>query len=115
MQEEIVVLSKVSTTLWVLIGILISLILPVAINVLRDASGGLEARERSLGNRVSSAWKRYGGNRYVIIFLAAAFVAVALVLLLELEFFKVRDAVLAGFAWESLINKLFKFQESPPE
>lgn len=114
MQEGIVALTKVSTTLWVLIGILISLILPVAVNTLRDVSRGLEGKKKSLGKRIQAAWKKYGGNRYLIIFLAAAFVAVVLVLLLELEFFKVRDAVLAGFAWESLINKIFKPRESSP-
>lgn len=110
MQAEVVTLSKVAATLWLLIGILISLILPVAVSVLRDASQRLEGRRPTWKQRIVSAWKRYGGNRYLKIFLSAVCVAVALVLLLELEFFKIRDAVLAGFAWESLINKLFQSQ-----
>ena len=42
-----------------------------------------------------------------MILIAAAFVATAIVLLLEPKFYGQRDAVLAGFAWESLVNKLF--------
>ncbi len=114
MQEQIIALSQVSTTICVLIGILISLILPVAVNVLKDASTRLEGKKRTLGTRIQSAWKRYGGNRYLIIFFAAVFIAIVMVLLLELEFFKVRDAVLAGFAWESLVNKLFRQQGKTP-
>jgi len=99
-------LSPAVTIGWVLAGIIISLLLPVAVNTLKSARlEGLEAKP-SLGMRIAAAWDRYGGNRYLGIALAAAFVAVVLVFLLGLEFSKSRDAILAGFAWESLINKL---------
>jgi len=100
------VLSPTVTIGWVLVGIIISLVLPVAVKTLKSSRlEGLGAKP-SLGERIAAAWDRYGGNRYLGIALAATFVAVVLVLLLGLEFSKSRDAVLAGFAWESLINKL---------
>ena len=67
----------------------------------------LEGIEKpSFGQRVAAAWKKCGGNKYLGIVLAAVFVAIVLVFLLGLKFFLARDAALAGFARESLINKL---------
>ena len=60
----------------------------------------------TLGQRIAKAWNDYGGKKYLTIAIAAIVVAVVLVFLLGLEFFTVRDAALAGFAWESLVNKL---------
>ncbi len=98
-------LTPAVTTAWVLAGIIISLLLPLAVRTLRAAK--LEGMEKpTLGQRFAAAWKNYGGNRYLGIALAATFVAIVLVFLLGLEFFTARDAALAGFAWESLINKL---------
>jgi hypothetical protein len=101
-----VVLSPIMSIVWVLVGILLSLLLPVAIKILRAArlEGG---KKPTLGERVAGAWAKYGGNTYLKIILAATLVAVVLVFLLGMKFFTARDAVLAGFAWESLINKLF--------
>lgn len=93
------------TILWVLAGIIISLLLPVAVRTLKSTK--LESLDKpTLGQRIANAWTTYGGNRYLGIALAAMFVAIVLVVLLGLEFSKVRDALLAGFAWESLVSKL---------
>ncbi len=111
--EEANVLSSVAATIWVLVGILISLILPVAVKVLRGAGGKLEGKDDkkpSFGQKVKEAFMQYGGPRYLTIFLAAAFVAIVLVLLFNLEFSSIRDAAFAGFAWESFINKLLTQQ-----
>lgn len=108
MPDNLLYLTTLDTVVWVLIGILISLILPVAVNILRKATVGLEGgRKLSVSQRIVLAWKQYGGNRYLIIFLAASFIAVTLVFLFDFKFYTHRDAALAGFAWESFINKLF--------
>ena len=108
MTETIGILSPFETYFWVLAGIIFSLILPLAVNILRKARVELEgSRKLSLGTRFINAWNRYGGNKYLVIFLAASFIAFILLLLFDLKFYTIRDATLAGFAWESLINKLF--------
>ncbi len=98
-------LTQLETTGWVLLGIILSLVLPVAMRTLQRTR--LEGMKKSLAERIAAAWKKYGGSRYLKIFLAATVVAVVLVFLLGLKFYTSRDAALAGFAWESLINKLF--------
>ncbi len=117
MQQEIIVLSPITTIGWVLAGILISLILPVAVNTLKGAKINLESvsRQPTIFERIIVAWKQYNGEKYLTIFLAASFLAIALVLLLGLEFYTPRDATLAGFAWESLTNKLLGHQKPPEE
>jgi hypothetical protein len=109
MQQEVIMLSPIVTIIWVLVGILVSLVLPVAVNVLRGATTKLESssKQPTIGEKIVTAWKQYNGNKYFVIFLAAVVVAVALVFLLGLEFHTERDAVLAGFAWESLLRRLF--------
>lgn len=103
--NETAMLEPAVTVTWVLAGILLSLILPVAIRALKRAKlEGLE--KKSLGQRLGEAWTRYGGNKYLGILVAATFVAVVLVFLLGLKFQTTRDAALAGFAWESLVSKL---------
>lgn len=108
MPETLVPLSPVMAVVWVLVGIIISLVLPVAVNILRQASGleGIEGKP-SLGQRIKAAWVQYGGNKYVGILLAAIVVAVVIVFLLGLQFSRPRDAAIAGFAWESFVKKLF--------
>jgi hypothetical protein len=113
MPGQDVVLSQLSAVLWVLLGIIISLVLPIAVNTLRKA-GGLEAmpgEKPTLSQRIREAWIQYGGNKYVAILLAAAVVAVVIVFLLGLQFHGVRDAAIAGFAWESFVKKLFAQQQ----
>ena len=107
MPVEPVALTPFITVLWVLFGILISLILPLAVGVLRQATG--QGERHTFSAQVVTAWQQYIGigSKYLIIFLAAVFVAIVLVFLLGLKFFTARDAALAGFAWESLVNKLF--------
>src|SRR5437868_12569558 len=99
-------LSFGETVVWFLSGILVSLVLPVALNTLRRRAG-LEALpseppqtpfQRFL-QRVSAAWQRYGGNKYLLLLLTAVLVAVGLVFLLGLQFYTPRDAALAGFGW----------------
>lgn len=102
-------LSPLMAIVWVFLGIIISLVLPIAVRTLRGAK--LESLLKlTLTQRIAEAWNRYGGNRYLGIALAATVVAVVLVFLLGLEFSTTRDAALAGFAWESLVNKLFSRQ-----
>jgi hypothetical protein len=114
--EEAVALSPFATTLWVLAGILISLVLPVAVKTLQSAQGRLEDAEKpTLWEKIVAAWKQYGGNKYLMVFLAAVVVAVVMVFLLGLKFYTPRDAGLAGFAWESLVNKLFAKQQPPDD
>ena len=105
--QEAATLSAVVSVMLVLVGIILSLILPVALKLLRGQRlESLEGTKPSFSQRVAAAWHRYGGNKYSKIILAATLVAVVLVFLLGLKFFTARDAVLAGFAWESLVNKL---------
>lgn len=100
-------LGTVMSIFWVFIGIVISLILPIAVKILKpDRSINEIDTPSPLWQKIAGAWKQYSGSKYLMKFLAAVFVAIVLVLLLGLEFFTVRDAVLAGFAWESLLNKL---------
>jgi hypothetical protein len=98
---------------WIFVGILISLILPLAVRTLRRAK--LEANEAikpSLGQQLAKAWARYGGNRYLAIVAAAVLVACVFLFVTGQTFYQIRDAVLAGFAWESFVNKIYS---SKPE
>jgi hypothetical protein len=106
-------LSSSWATLLVLFGILVSLVLPVAVRTLKKAGGleSTEGRPPTLGQRISAAWRRYGGNKYLAILLAAAVVAVVIIFVLGLQFYTRRDAMLAGFAWESFIKKVFALQD----
>ena len=105
--QPINTLSTVMSIFWVFIGIVISLILPIAVKVLKPDRSINEIDPRSTRwKKIAGAWEQYSGSKYLMKFLAAVFVAIVLVLLLGLEFSTVRDAVLAGFAWESLLNKL---------
>lgn len=112
MRETLVALSPVMAVVWVLVGILISLVLPLAVNTLKKASGLEEIGTKpSLGQRIKAAWDQYGGNKYLKILLAAIVIAVVIVFLLGLQFFTPRDAAIAGFAWESFVKKLFAQQQ----
>lgn len=104
--EEAGTLTSTMTVILVMVGIIFSVALPVAVRTL--GASRLEGLDRkpTLPERLTGAWKKYGGNRYLGIAIAATFVALVLVFALGLEFQKPRDAVLAGFAWESLVNKL---------
>lgn len=107
--EKGVALAPVEATSWVLFGIILSFVLPLAVKTLQRAK--LEGNS-TFWDRITEAWQKYGGNKYLVLFLSAILVAVVLVFLLGLEFYTPRDAALAGFAWESLINKLFGKSES---
>ena len=113
MPEQDAVLPPLLAVLWVLLGILISLVLPIAVKTLRKAGGleGLPEQKPTLLQRIRAAWIQYGGNKYVGILLAASVVAVVIVFLLGLQFHTVRDAAIAGFAWESFVRKLFGQQQ----
>ena len=104
--KDAIVLSPVVSIIWVFIGIVISLVLPIAVKVLQKATPDVIGRP-SFRQRVVAAWVKYGGNKYLKILLAAIFVAIVVVFLLGLKFFLARDAALAGFSWESLVNKLW--------
>ena len=113
MRDSLVALTPIWAVIWVLLGIFISLVLPLAVNTLKGASGleGIDEPKPSLGQKLSAAWTQYGGNKYLGILLAAVVVAVVIVFLLGLQFFTPRDAAIAGFAWESFVKKLFAKQQ----
>lgn len=91
----------------VLAGIVLSILLPLAVAALRKASGleGTPLATPTFLQKLAAAWERYGGTKYLLILLGATLVAVAIVYLLGMKFFTTRDAILAGFAWESLLSK----------
>jgi hypothetical protein len=104
-------LHSIPAVLLVLGGIILSMLLPLAVRTLRKATGLEGAEERAGGppsffDKLRAAWTRYGGNKYLIILLASTLVALVIVYLLGMKFFTAHDAILAGFAWESLLNKL---------
>ena len=96
-------LAPVITVMWVVLGIIFSLLVPVFVRVLKQA---VAKSEKPAGRAIADVWNKYGGNRYLKILVAATGLAVALVFLLDLQFSAARDAALAGFAWESLTSKL---------
>ena len=104
-------MSTAAAILWVLIGVLVSLILPVAVNTLRRVTTRLEATQPTFGQQVMRAWKQYNGPKYLTIFLASVVLSVVLVLFFGDYLREPRDALLTGFAWESLINKLVGHQQ----
>ena len=111
-------LSDLVAIAWVFIGILVSLLLPIAVGTLSKvnqkqttASGEKITIKPTLGQRIAAAWRDYGGKKYLGILLAAAFIAAVIVVMLKLEFTTQRDAALAGFAWESFVKKLFAGQQ----
>lgn len=116
MTQTLVPLSAALAVLWVLIGVIISLVLPLAVRTLQKARGleGITGPKPTFAKRLAAAWVQYGGNKYLAILLAAFVVAVVIVFLLGLQFFTVRDAAIAGFAWESFVKKLFAQQNPAP-
>jgi len=103
---QLIALTPAQTGAWVVAGIILSLVLPVAVKTLRSAKDSLETVKPPLRHRIADAWTRYGGNKYLKILLATVVIAVAIIGLLGLQFYTVRDAILAGFAWESFIAKV---------
>ena len=108
-------LSPVESMVWVFVGIILSFVLPVVVQVVRKAAAKtnrLEVKQSPpppMLRRFADAFWRYAsiGLPYLIVLGAAVVLAVALVFLLDLKFYHARDAALAGIAWESLVNKVF--------
>jgi hypothetical protein len=100
---------------WMVVGIIISIVLPLAVKVLQN-KGALESMgiEPTIGSRIWRAWVEMGGNRYLAVIAAALFVAASVTFLLDLKFPTSREAALGGFGWESLVNKLFGKPGTPP-
>jgi hypothetical protein len=100
---------------WMVVGIIISIVLPLAVKVLQN-KGALERMgvPPTIGSRVWRAWVEMGGNRYLAVVAAALFVAASVTFLLDLKFPTSREAALGGFGWESLVNKLFGKPGTPP-
>jgi hypothetical protein len=97
---------------WVLVGIFVSIFLPVAVRTLlnlRKRLGVTAAAKPGFGQRFKLAIVKYMGWGWQALgYLAAAvFVAAVIVSLFGLKFYTERDAILAGFAWESFVNKLY--------
>lgn len=101
-------LSFVEAVLWFLVGMIFSIVIPVAIKTVQKKAGleSIGEPHPTPGQRIAAAWKRYGGNRYLKFLIAASIVALFLVLILQLQFYTLRDAVVAGVGWESFVNKL---------
>lgn len=100
-------LPNLNAVLLVLAGIILSMLLPLAVATLRKATHleTLSPEKPTFMQKLAAAWQRYGGTKYLIFLLAATLVAVVIVFLLGMQFFTNRDAILAGFAWESLLSK----------
>jgi hypothetical protein len=98
-------LPPLNATVLVFLGIILSVLLPLAVKALRKATGFEAVPRPSFSERLKAAWIRYGGNKYLVILLAGTLVATVIVFVLGMAFFTARDAILAGFAWESLLNK----------
>jgi hypothetical protein len=117
-QLALVPMSFMETVTWFLIGMLISVVFPVAVKTLKALRKKvrLEAKQSeavpTLVQRIFSAWRAYGGNKYLGLLVLALVIAVILVFMLGLQFYNPRDAALAGIGWESLTNKLFSGQQS---
>lgn len=117
-QPASVPMSFIETVIWFLVGMLISVVFPVAIKTLKSLRKKvrLEAQQSetapSFVQRVFSAWRAYGGNKYLWLLVLATVIAVVLVFMLGLQFYNPRDAALAGIGWESLTNKIFSGQQS---
>jgi hypothetical protein len=105
------VLPSTQAVWLVLVGILLSVLLPLAVSAFKKAAGleGADGKaDHSFSARLKAAWIRYGGNKYLIMLLAGTLIAFVIVFLLGMTFSTGRDAILAGFAWESLLSKLKK-------
>src|SRR2546425_5711036 len=97
-QSVPVAMSFTETVFWFLIGMLISMILPVAVKTLKSLrkKAGLEAKEAesppTLTQRILTAWQQSGGNIYLGILVISLLIAVALVFILRLQFYDPVDA-----------------------
>jgi hypothetical protein len=93
---------------WMVVGILISIVLPIAVKVLQN-NGVVETMgvPPTITSRIARAWIEMGGNRYLAVVGAAVIVALSVTFLLDLKFPTPNEAALGGFGWESLVNKLF--------
>lgn len=105
-QQVTTYLPFAETVFWMVMGILFSIVLPLAVKVLQN-KGVEEGMPTTLSWRVWRAWVEMGGNRYVMVVGAAITVAIIVTFLLDLKFPTSREAALGGFGWESLVNKLF--------
>ncbi len=103
-------MDTLTAVFWVVVGILLSLVLPLAVKALRTQGAFTLAPNAPWWSRwwsrLLDLWKQWGMSRYVTILAAATIVALVIVFLLGLTFGSQREATLAGFAWESLISKL---------
>lgn len=95
-----------SSVFWFLVGILISIILPIAVRVLLKNRGLEGGKKPSILERLVESWERYGGSKYLKVLFAAVLVALILVFILDLKLYSARDAAIAGIGWESLVNKV---------
>ena len=100
MLEDPTPLPTLTTMLWVLLGIVLSVVLPIAIGWIKEFRKPTERRLK-LGGML----KKTLTSKYITVVAGAVIVAVFIVLVLGMEFVTTRDAVLGGFAWESLLAK----------
>jgi hypothetical protein len=113
-----VVLSDAFALCLVIVGIFFSIILPIAVRTIKKLGGGLElndAPKPTWPQRLKTSVILYLGKGYTAAgyVLAAFVIACAIVYFLDMHFYKPRDALMAGFAWESFLNKLFQSNQAP--
>jgi len=93
----------------VVVGIFSSIVVPIAVRTLKKPFPGLEAAGEppTWKQRLLTSITRYLGPGMTALgyVLAAVIVAGFLVAFFDLHFYTHRDAMIAGFAWESLWNK----------
>jgi hypothetical protein len=114
-QQVTTYLPFAETVLWMVVGIVISIVLPIAVKVLQN-KGVVETMgvPPTITSRIERAWLEMGGNRYLAVVAAAVVVALSVTFLLDLKFPSPNEAALGGFGWESLVNKLFGKPGAPP-
>jgi hypothetical protein len=103
-------LSQQESILWVVVGIIASLVVPIAVKTLKGPNSGLETTEKkSWWHHLCMAIMDYAGRGLSLVgyLIAAIVIGLVIVFMLDMKFSAMRDALLAGFAWESLVNKLF--------
>jgi hypothetical protein len=91
---------------WITVGIVLSLVLPLAVKTLAGARPKLEGLERQ--SALSRFWTWIDGTKYVKILLSALVVAVVLKFLIGGDLRTPKEAIIFGFAWEGLVSKFAK-------
>jgi hypothetical protein len=82
---------------WVVVGILLSLLIPIIVKAIKSAGGDLGTRSAG-----SALWSF--AKPYLLMGLLAA--AVAIIIVAQIDFKDWRAAVLGGYAWDATLQKI---------